>query len=506
VVQDLTYNDIRQYVKGHFESQPAFNELQSVQPAEAAALLSGVVSRAEGVFLWVAVVVRILTGRLTEGDRLEDLHATLTELPQEIEHLFDAIRRRINTKHIASASRYFLLLLAITVPVFGSNNFQLSAVTLLLADEDEESVYHRDFPQMCKTGRSQMIAVMRRRVYSRTMGLLSVSPSGIVECLHRTVFEWITRGNILASITRDAPAGFDPNLELLKATATELTGIELGTDVLPQTPADHSATKPGERKLGKSDFWRLFSLCLQYAANVNHEAADNAKLVRILDKLSIHTSQVGAKHSDMTASFQLLGGAVFKNPKSSSWVDLSKVHSSINRDITFVQLAAKFSIFPFVAVKADTAALRNQELLFYLLFPQATLGHNVEFGQNSTGPELVCRKRLQLVSHLLHAVPRTWVNWTAIKHVKDEAEWWLGQHGGRPQTATKEERDFFHTIVHLLRKELRHPAFVWRSCLETVAGRFNMASFAEKAVGDRLKLASSERGGGEKEVGKVRSI
>ncbi|SPQ25662.1 da302975-2847-4bb6-be34-3e73d817684f [Thermothielavioides terrestris] len=314
VTQNLTKNDIDKYVKDNFESLPAFNELRGMQPTVAARLLQDIASRAQGVFLWVAVVVRALVSRLTEGDQLAELQATLDELPQDVEELFEAIRRQINARHRAHLARYILLKLASSA---SGDNVKLPAVTMLLADEDEEGPIHQGLSPMDEAKEASMIAVMRRRLYSRTMGLLEIGPRGEVQFFHRTVLEWVTRNENLAALTSDASADFDPHLELLKALTTEFTSLKLG--------------------------WMV---------------------VRTLQKLVDYAYKTARLNRyDESQVLQMLLGSPPNQPRR------------VNDQLDMVRLAARSAVFPFVAAKIDKFVLRNHEDLFALLLNDIVFGY-----------------------------------------------------------------------------------------------------------------------------------
>ncbi|KAK3303689.1 uncharacterized protein B0T15DRAFT_576983 [Chaetomium strumarium] len=240
-LQDLTEHDISRYVTGRFTSEPAFNELRSLHPAEAARLLQEICARADGVFL-----------------------------------------------HISQSARYFLLVLA-SSSWFDIDmiRMKMTAVTLLLADEDEGSSYHHDFPRLIQSGEAQMVATMRRRLASRTMGLLEISPSGAVQFLHRAVLDWArqeSQDDHLTNFKRDVSADFNPHIELLKAQTTKLKAATV-----------HNQASD---LLGMG-IWTDVPYCLDLAAWVEHNASEPAepgtmaRLIRMLERLD--TSQTPTK-------------------------------------------------------------------------------------------------------------------------------------------------------------------------------------------------------------------
>ena len=367
-VQDLTRDDIVRYVRGQFEPERAFEELRSLDPDDAESLIRDIASRANGVFLWVSVVVRTMVGRLVDGDKLADLRELLDQLPQDIEDLYDAIKRRIRPEHATHFSQYFLLLLEM---LRKPCKVRPSALTFLLADEDEDSRIHRDVLNTVETRRSG-VQVLQRRLRGRTMGLLEISPTETVGFLHRSVLEWATRGPNLAAIKRDAPEGFNPNLELLKARATELINSQVG-DNRGATPRGLRTEESKEPNLcdprAAAIFWSNLALCLEHAAHAGRKPEDTARLLRILDKLEIATHRiVKAQRFDLSDTFQLITG--HSHSEKLYFEDCKGMNEQ-----TFVLLAARFAVYPYVVAKMDQEFLHV--LLHEVLFAHADLEYNL---------------------------------------------------------------------------------------------------------------------------------
>ena len=59
-MQELTVKDIRLYIDGRVETSVALKELRGLYPHRIRDLLTGIEERAEGVFLWVVLVVEQL--------------------------------------------------------------------------------------------------------------------------------------------------------------------------------------------------------------------------------------------------------------------------------------------------------------------------------------------------------------------------------------------------------------------------------------------------------------
>ncbi|KAL4933548.1 uncharacterized protein BDV17DRAFT_252223 [Aspergillus undulatus] len=78
-------------------------------------LMESVVQRADGVFLWVALVLDDLEDGLFSGDNLRQLHNRITPLPRGLEDLFWQLLRSV---HASSRNEvYAILLMATACPV-----------------------------------------------------------------------------------------------------------------------------------------------------------------------------------------------------------------------------------------------------------------------------------------------------------------------------------------------------------------------------------------------------
>ncbi|KAK4237953.1 hypothetical protein C8A03DRAFT_44239 [Achaetomium macrosporum] len=388
-VQDLTENDICRYVEGHFESLPALHELQALNPTEAARLLQEIGSRADGLFLWV------------------DLHRTLSELPRDLEDLSDA------------SAQYFLLLLT---PSVWSANTRTSAVTLLLADEDEGSSYHQDFRRLTTSG-------------NRTMGLLEVSPSGRLGFLHRTVLDWAKRDDILTSLKHNASVDFHPDMELLKARITELTSAQ-------------AANEPDPR------LWHRVAECLRQAAYFEQDRpgpGTTARLVRMLKRFGTTMEQVVMTGGcdDRGTVNEVLNG----NRRFISWMPPEHLH--LNQH-TLVRLATRETVS------------RNQGSLIPIVLGDAIFGHIDEYSAHikhsrlRAGLPAMRVRRVELVTHLLLMTPRTPQNRRIVEELLEEVRVELQE----PQPDRSER--FLKTIVHLLETELQSPKWWWQRGIQKV--------------------------------------
>ncbi|KAK0612574.1 hypothetical protein B0T17DRAFT_511756 [Bombardia bombarda] len=160
-------------------------------------VVENTVKKPSCVFLWVSLVVRSLMEALIDGDGLFDLQAIIDRLPSDI-----------SSRNISASSE----LLAI----FRAAKTRLDSLTLWLADDKQPlNLRVGDISPQTKLG---ILNLMKRRVDSRTRGILEVSPQGTVDVLHRTARDWLAQPEVWKQIssTIKNSESFDPYLLLLK--------------------------------------------------------------------------------------------------------------------------------------------------------------------------------------------------------------------------------------------------------------------------------------------------
>ena len=87
-LQDLTKNDMEIFVKENLVQHPSMAGLMKLYPLRAGELISEIKTKAEGVFLWVIIVVKLLVNGWEEGDGIKDLQRKLRCLPLDLRDLY----------------------------------------------------------------------------------------------------------------------------------------------------------------------------------------------------------------------------------------------------------------------------------------------------------------------------------------------------------------------------------------------------------------------------------
>jgi hypothetical protein len=336
-MEDITNKDIELFVKSRFSQTPSFIELEQIMPQDASKLVEGIVTKAKGVFLWVSVVVNALCEGLTEGDKLSDLQAELDRLPSDLEQLYSSIWLGVKGKYIAHSSQLFQIIECSTQ--------QLDVVTLSLADDD--NALDQNINEMTKERRKHIDQIMRRRLNSRTRGLLEVSPAGQVDYLHRSVRDWTIEK---WPEIRSAAPDFDANLALLKALAVEASRAETWRNSLMSLP---------------TEFWSYVCLCMYHASKVKDNAEQADLFVKVMDRLDVDLGEVSTGYPLFDGTLPLYRDTgsskvlLHSGQELPHWASTQRTQTSGTLSISFLGLSSEFAVLPYVKKKI----LQDPELL-----------------------------------------------------------------------------------------------------------------------------------------------
>ena len=106
-LQNLTFDDIKRYVDQEFRKNSAFRNLLRQDPGATDALVEEVVTKAEGVFLWVHIVVKGLLKGIRNRDSISDLWNRVEAMPRELEPLYGHMMSQIEPGYLVWASKAF---------------------------------------------------------------------------------------------------------------------------------------------------------------------------------------------------------------------------------------------------------------------------------------------------------------------------------------------------------------------------------------------------------------
>jgi hypothetical protein len=251
-LQDLTLPDIELYVHENLRLNRKMKNLEESNPSGAASLVRNIVTKADGVFLWVRIVTKSLLEGLRNRDEIFDLQRRLDVLPPDLDALYSHMIDHIDPLYVVQASQIFQIFDA------------ASDLELPLSILELELAVSADYPtamsksskatqEMTDSEISERCDRMAAHLKSRCAGLLEVHDirdrkcksiegdeamklssdeeasarirdevetrlrvSWKVSYLHRTVKDFLKTDNIRAKLQRSASLpNFDPNLSLL---------------------------------------------------------------------------------------------------------------------------------------------------------------------------------------------------------------------------------------------------------------------------------------------------
>ncbi|KAI2603753.1 hypothetical protein GGR54DRAFT_644494 [Hypoxylon sp. NC1633] len=235
-LQDLSYSDITTYVDGNLRGHPRMKVLIESEPEPTLSLITEIVNKANGVFLWVRLVVASLLDGLRNYDRISDLQGRLLLMPADIEALYDHMLKNAQGFYRYSLSRHVQLRQASPEP-------PLTLAFYFAGEEDFKSLLTKSREVLTRGEALELCERMERQIQASCAGLLEVdyrekiqlsesdhrrildnndyhrSAFGSrIQYIHRTVRDFFERPDVAAEI-RSARnrSSFDPDLHLCQA-------------------------------------------------------------------------------------------------------------------------------------------------------------------------------------------------------------------------------------------------------------------------------------------------
>jgi hypothetical protein len=245
-LQDFTFNDIKQFVDDELGANCQMQDLQRQEPEEAPKLVLEIVDKADGVFLWVRLVVLSLLRGLRNSDQVVDLQARLRILPRSLEEMFSHILRRLEPVYLAQSSRIFQMFLAAQ-----SLDYDLPSIQLSLAEEpDGDTLLHSENIKFTQSELVSKCEMVEGWLQTRCGGLIETYIPGIPKScrapwngpklvwLHRTVRDFLVLPDIWSRIlSGTAGTGFNPNVALLQSNVLYLKFVlYTGSATEPRSP------------------------------------------------------------------------------------------------------------------------------------------------------------------------------------------------------------------------------------------------------------------------------
>ncbi|KAF7936941.1 hypothetical protein BELL_0098g00040 [Botrytis elliptica] len=237
-LQDLTRHDMDQYIRGNLVDHQAMCQMSKFDPQGAGSLVSEIKLKAEGVFLWVRLVVRLLIDGLEAGDSIMDLQAKLQSLPRDLKNLYRRMLSRTLPEYQVQASE---ILQMFHVWNTYTSHQPLGVVTFAFAMQPLNEAFTRPVAPLNLDNYTWLYNCTEARIQSRCCGLLEIgrdcgptnaaldwasgddNDGSVVRYMHRTVGEFLVCGEVweeMSEMTQNS--GFNPALSLSSACLSML--------------------------------------------------------------------------------------------------------------------------------------------------------------------------------------------------------------------------------------------------------------------------------------------
>jgi hypothetical protein len=216
-LHNLTQNDIKLYTNNQLERNQKFIALKKREPKLAPQLVTEIVDKSAGVFLWVTLVIRSLLEGLRNSDRIPDLQRRLKELPADLEDLYRVMIRSLEPFYEQQASHLFQIVHNARIP--------LSVLAVSFADEEDPNFALRARMPLDWDDIGFRYEETVRRLNSRCKGLLEVRyhqgedllTDSKVDFLHRTVKDFLDTPEVWKRIISQSVQDFNADVSLMRS-------------------------------------------------------------------------------------------------------------------------------------------------------------------------------------------------------------------------------------------------------------------------------------------------
>ena len=202
VMQELTREDIALYVQQHLEEDQRFIEAQR-RDGRCSEIVDEITKRADGVFLWVFLLVNELIKSLTNAGDFLTLQRRLHRIPPGLDQYFRHMFDNLEEFYRQETARVFRVVLEMPfdVPIEAFLVFcDTDEVAKLMVNDHTGQVNDAELEMLC----SRTV----KRIEGRCRDLLEVK-SEAVQFLHRTVRDFLATDEMMEMLNTRAGLDFD---------------------------------------------------------------------------------------------------------------------------------------------------------------------------------------------------------------------------------------------------------------------------------------------------------
>jgi hypothetical protein len=238
-LQDLTKEDMRIYIREKLASHPTMEQIMKVHPKEHSEVVSELQEKAEGVFLWVKLVVGVMIKGMDAGDDIWQLQKKLRSLPNDLRDLYHRMFVKMPREYQVQAAKIFRLKETwkkVVLPLQDLCTLLLYFAVQPPSLELTEALLLKDLNYYHNT----IVAQIR----NHCCGFLEIHPNiealpkanrkeGLraylvdVLYIHRTVHEFMVSEGLWNELLNLLPSEFDPSLSLASACLRIIRAVRL---------------------------------------------------------------------------------------------------------------------------------------------------------------------------------------------------------------------------------------------------------------------------------------
>ena len=183
-IDEHTTEDIKRYIHGQVDFSPAREDAEH-NVGKLHELATEIADKANGMFIWVRIVVEELIERLVDGYTIDHLRNILSGIPEELQGFYRRVLLRIKPQYALES--YILFQVFKAKPMAQKSQRVFGVIDVAM---------HGKYESMPR-------AVGLRRLASRSGGLLlEVGEDGRMEYLHQTVKSFFERSENMALMFR----------------------------------------------------------------------------------------------------------------------------------------------------------------------------------------------------------------------------------------------------------------------------------------------------------------
>ncbi|KAF8971912.1 hypothetical protein BDZ97DRAFT_1650798 [Flammula alnicola] len=387
-LQDLTASDMTRFVRGKLLEDRRLGKLVKEEPEVAAELVTLMVQRADGVFLWVSLAVRTLLERFIIGDTLSTIRDRLRELPRSLDDLFHHLLFCEQSNSAGKISHIFQLMRAREIVCDFTRDDDATSLTvweMALTDNDaKELALTAPVQRVADEARTQRCQRAIANIVESCAGLVEVHPSKTerqratqlrnrpnnpflpqrkITYLHRTVKDFLANDIVWQGVLAYAPE-LDPHLCHLRASV-------LRFKLCLEQP---------RRQRAVNDWWPQIVLSMTHARYTKSVADTREETFELLNALD-----------DTLNWFWPPRGSVARDSWARSCFGTYEERGSTAYPDPFLSLATKFGVARYVETYLDTLEYEYEEEKPLLSYAVEYLVHRQSSVYPLSAPQLVSR-------------------------------------------------------------------------------------------------------------------